>query len=74
VERSRRTAGAEKTFTILGMCLFALVIVAALVEVSASIALHAYHSFHGDPLAPQKTPVYDSESWGHDFWAEQTSF
>ncbi len=74
MERSRRTAGAEKTFAILGMSLFALVIVAALVEVSAFIALHAYHSFHRDPLAPQKSPVYDSESWGREFWAEQTSF
>jgi lysophospholipase L1-like esterase len=74
VERSRHTAGAGKIFTILGMLLFALVIVAALVEVSAFIALHAYRSFHRDPLAPQQSPVYDSESWGREFWAEQTSF
>jgi len=74
VERSRRTAGAEKAFTILGMSLFAFIIVAALVEVSAFVTLHVYSDTHRDPLAPQQSPVYDSESWGRDFWAEQTSF
>jgi lysophospholipase L1-like esterase len=73
VERSR-AAGAEKVFTILGMSLFAFMLVAALVEVSAFLALRAYHASHSDPLAPQQSPVYDSESWGREFWTEQTSF
>jgi lysophospholipase L1-like esterase len=74
VESSRHTAGAEKFFTILGMSLFAFILAAALVEVSAFIALHTYRESHRDPLAPQESPVYDSESWGREFWAEQTSF
>lgn len=74
MERIRRTAGAEKAFTILGMALLAFILVVALVEVSAFIALRAYGDSHHDPLAPQQSPVYDSQSWGRDFWAEQTSF
>jgi lysophospholipase L1-like esterase len=74
VERSRHTARAEKAFTILGMSLFAFVLVAALVEVSAFVALRVYRESHRDPLAPQQSPVYDGEGWGREFWAEQTSF
>jgi lysophospholipase L1-like esterase len=74
VERTRRAASAEKAFTILGMSLFAFILAAALVEMSAFIALHAYRESHRDPLAPEQSPVYDSESWGREFWAEQTSF
>jgi hypothetical protein len=74
VELSRRAVSAERLFAIFGCLVAAFVVFAMLLEVSSFVTILAYRKFHHDPLAPQRSPAYDGEPWGREFWAEQTSF
>jgi lysophospholipase L1-like esterase len=74
VEQTRRAASAEKFFAKLGLSVAAFALLGILVELSSFVALHIYGQIHRDPLAPQESPAYDNETWGHAFWAEQMSF
>ena len=74
MQQTRRPVSAERFFAILGCTFAAISVVVILLELSSFVVLSAYGRLHRDPLIPQKSPAYDSEKWGADFWAEQTSF
>jgi lysophospholipase L1-like esterase len=74
VQQSRHTVFAESFFAILGRSVATVIVVAILAELCSFALLLAYGRFHRDPLVPQKSPAYDSEKWGREFWAEQSAF
>lgn len=73
MEQTRHVSG-ERFFAILGCLVVAFGVLAILVELFSFAFLFAYHRFHSDPLGPQRSPAYDGEEWGREFWKEQTSF
>jgi lysophospholipase L1-like esterase len=74
VQQSRHKVFAESFFGILGRSVATLIAVALLGELCSFAILLAYGRFHRDPLVPQKSPAYDKENWGREFWAEQSAF
>jgi lysophospholipase L1-like esterase len=74
VQQTRHTVFAEKFFAILGRLVATFVVVAILLELCSIPLLRAYGRFHRDPLVPQKSPAYDNEKWGGEFWSEQSAF
>ena len=74
MQQSRHKVFAESFFGILGRSVATLIAVALLGELCSFAILLAYGRFHRDPLVPQKSPAYDKENWGREFWAEQSAF
>jgi lysophospholipase L1-like esterase len=74
VQQTHDKVSAERLFAILGRSVATLMVVAILGELCSSAILLAYGKFHRDPLVPQKSPAYDDEKWGREFWAEQSAF
>jgi lysophospholipase L1-like esterase len=74
VPAPRRIMVSESFFGTIGRSVVILVIVAILAELSSIAILIPYRRFHQDPLVPQKSPAYDNEKWGREFWAEQGAF
>jgi len=74
VERTRRTIAGERLLAMFGCWVAVFGIVLLLVELFSFAFLSAYRRFHSDPLGPEKSPAYNSEEWGREFWVEQTSF
>jgi len=74
VQQTHDKVSAERLFAILGRSVATLMVVAILGELCSFAILLAYGKFHRDPLVPQKSPAYDDEKWGREFWAEQSAF
>jgi lysophospholipase L1-like esterase len=74
VQQTHDKVSAERLFAILGRSVATLMVVAILGELCSFAILLAYGKFHRDPLVPQKSPAYDNEKWGREFWAEQGAF
>jgi lysophospholipase L1-like esterase len=74
VQQTNHAVFAERFFAVVGRSLATLVVVAILGELGSTAALLAYGRFHQDPLVPQKSPAYDGEKWGREFWKEQSAF
>jgi len=52
----------------------AFVAIAIILDLFSFAALSLYRRRYQDPLSPQKSPAYDSETWGAEFWREQSAF
>jgi lysophospholipase L1-like esterase len=74
VEEDRREAAADRFFAVIGRSTAAFLVIAIVLEIFSFAALSVYRRLHMDPLSPQKSPAYDSETWGADFWREQSAF
>ena len=74
MQQTHDKVSAERLFAILGRSVATLMVVAILGELCSFALLLAYGKFHRDPLVPQKSPAYDDEKWGREFWAEQSAF
>ena len=74
MQQTRHAVFAEEFFGILGRSVATLIVVAILAELCSFALLLAYGRFHRDPLVPQKSPAYDNEKWGREFWTEQSAF
>ncbi len=74
MQQTHDKVSAERLFAILGRSVATLMVVAILGELCSFAILLAYGKFHRDPLVPQKSPAYDDEKWGREFWAEQSAF
>ena len=74
MQQTHDKVSAERLFAILGRSVATLMVVAILGELCSFAILLAYGKFHRDPLVPQKSPAYDDEKWGREFWAEQGAF
>jgi lysophospholipase L1-like esterase len=74
VQQRVHTVFAESFFAILGRSVATLIVVVILGELCSFGLLLVYSRFHRDPLLPQKSPAYDNEKWGREFWAEQSVF
>ena len=74
MQQTHDKVSAERLFAILGRSVATLMVVAILGELCSFAILLAYGKFHRDPLVPQKSPAYDNEKWGREFWAEQSAF
>ena len=72
--QANQSVFAERFFAILGRSIATLVVVAVLMELCSTAALHVYGRLYEDPLVPQKSPAYESEKWGREFWTEQSAF
>lgn len=70
----RTDGAADRFFATVGRSAAAFVVIAIVLEIFSFAALSIYRRVHRDPLSPQKSPAYDSESWGADFWKEQSAF
>ena len=74
VQPTRHAVLIEGFFGIIGRSVITLIVVAILAELCSIPALRAYGRFHRDSLVPQKSPAYDNEKWGREFWTEQSAF
>ena len=74
MQQTRHAVLIESFFAIIGRSVITLIVVAILTELCSIPALRAYGRFHRDPLVPQKSPAYDNEKWGREFWTEQSAF
>lgn len=74
MEKDRREGAADRFFAMVGRSTVAFVVIAIMLEVVSFTALSVYRRLHTDPLAPQKSPAYDGETWGTEFWKEQSAF
>jgi lysophospholipase L1-like esterase len=74
VNETARAASVGRFFSMVGVWLVVFTLVAILAEVFSYTALYAYGRFHHDPLRPEKSPAYNGEKWGNEFWTEQASF
>jgi lysophospholipase L1-like esterase len=74
VEEDRRQGAADRFFAMIGRSAAAFLVIAIAVEIFSFVALSFYRKYHKDPLSPQRSPAYSSETWGSDFWNEQSAF
>lgn len=74
MEENRRQNLSQRLYTFFGRLTVTFIGVAILLELISFSALWTYDKLHRDPLVPQNSPAYDRESWGREFWAEQTMF
>jgi lysophospholipase L1-like esterase len=74
IAADRRKAVADRFVTFVGRSTAAFLVIAIVLEIMSFAALSVYRRLHRDPLSPQRSPVYDSEPWGLDFWKEQSTF
>jgi len=74
VQPTRHAVLIEGFFGIIGRSVITLIVVAILAELCSIPALRVYGRFHRDSLVPQKSPAYDNEKWGPEFWTEQSAF
>ena len=74
MQQPHHTVFAGSFFAILGRSIATFIVVAILGELCSITVLQVYGRFHRDPLVPEKSPAYDNEKWGREFWTEQNAF
>ena len=59
-------------FARVGLTVVSLLAVVVLLELLSWMAASAYHWIHTDPYAESASPIYAGDSWGADFWREES--